>query len=394
MAQKINLVVHRDPRIRAIFFQITIPILVVYGLYLLLQNAFNNLEERGIRTSFDFLDTIAPFAVGFSPFLEFKLGESTYWQVFFIGIQNTILVAILGIIAATLLGFIIGVMRLSPNLLISRFATVYIEILRNIPLLLQIFFWNFAVFLVILPPVRESYSLFETVFLNQRGLYLPKATINNETGFLILCAIVIAGIVGAIFLRRWAYKRHDETGQLFPARLVGVLGVFVLAILGFFALGGPITFELPQLGRFNFSGGFELPLPMFSLWFALTTYTSAFIAENVRAGIQSVPKGQTEAAQAVGLSRAKMLQKVIIPQAMRVIIPPTISQYLNLTKNSSLAVAVAYEEIVAIFMGIALNQTGQAVTIIIMTMAVYITLSLLTSLILNLYNNSVQLVER
>ncbi len=394
MAQKTKIPFHRDPKIRSLALQITIPALVIWGLYTLFQNAVYNQEQRGIKTGFDFLDQVAPFAVGFSPFLEFNLGESTYWQVLFIGIQNTILVAVLGIIAATVLGFLIGIMRLSPNWLISRFATVYIETMRNIPLLLQIFFWNFAVFLPALPGPRESHSLFDAVFLNQRGLYLPKATVNDTTTFIIYAAIVIAGIIGAVLLRRWASKRHDETGQLFPARLVGVTGVIALIIIAFFLTGGPITFEFPTLGRFNFSGGVELPLPLFSLWFALTTYTAAFIAENVRAGIQSVSHGQTEAAQSLGLPRGYMLQKIIIPQAMRVIIPPTISQYLNLTKNSSLAVAVAYEEIVAIFMGIALNQTGQALTIIAMTMVVYICLSLLTSLILNLYNRSVQLVER
>ena len=394
MANKSKIPFHRDPRVRSLLLQITIPALVIWGLYMLFQNAVYNQEQRGIRTGFDFLDQVAPFAIGFSPILEFKLGESTYWQVLFIGIQNTILVAVLGIIAATLLGFLVGIMRLSPNWLISRFATVYIETMRNVPLLLQIFFWNFAVFLPSLPGPRESYTLFDAAFLNQRGLYLPKATVNDFANFYVYLAIVIAGIIGAVLLRKWASKRHDETGKLFPARLVGVSGVFALIILAYFITGKPITFEFPTLGRFNFSGGIEFPLPLFSLWFALTTYTAAFIAENVRAGIQSVSHGQTEAAQSLGLPRGYMLQKIIIPQAMRVIIPPTISQYLNLTKNSSLAVAVAYEEIVAIFMGIALNQTGQALTIIAMTMCVYITLSLLTSLILNLYNKSVQLVER
>ncbi len=368
--------------------------LVIFGINILIQNTVTNLEQRGIKTSFDFLFEVAPFNIGFSPFLTFELGKSTYLQVFLIGIQNTILVSILGIIAATFLGFIIGIMRLSPNWLISRFALVYIETMRNIPLLLQVIFWNFAIFLAFLPNVRDSLSLFSSVFLNKRGLYLPKPVMDDMQGLIIVLIAVAIAIVGAIILRRWDKKRHDETGKRFPSLLVGFAGIVLVAVLVFFAAGSPLVLEYPSAGRFNFSGGIELPLPLFSLWFALTVYTAAFIAENVRSGIQAVSHGQTEAAQALGLSRKDMLQKVIIPQAMRVIIPPTINQYLNLTKNSSLATAVAYEETVAIFAGIALNQTGQAVSIIIMTMAVYITLSIFTSIVLNLYNRSVQLVER
>ncbi len=394
MAKITKIPIHRNPLIRSIVFQISLLGLVYLVGYFLYHNTVTNLEQRGIKTGFDFLNDVAPFNIGFSPFLEFELGKSTYWQVYLIGIQNTILVSILGIIGATILGFVIGIMRLSPNWLISRFAVVYIETMRNIPLLLQIVFWNFAIFLAFLPVVKQSISLFPGIYLNKRGLYLPKPVIENYTGFYIVLAIALVAIIGAVILRRWARKRHDETGKMFPARTVGFLAVIGISTIALFAAGNPLIFELPEQGRFNFSGGIELPLPLFALWFALTVYTAAFIAENVRGGIQSVSHGQTEAAQALGLSRPHMMQKVIIPQSMRVIIPPTISQYLNLTKNSSLATAVAYEETVAIFAGISLNQTGQAVTIIIMTMAVYITLSLFTSLILNLYNRSVQLVER
>ncbi len=394
MADKTRIPIHRNPLFRSIVIQIGLLALVIFGINILVQNTITNLEQRGIKTSFDFLFEIAPFNIGFSPFLTFELGKSTYLQVFLIGIQNTILVSILGIIAATFLGFIIGIMRLSPNWLISRFAMVYIETMRNIPLLLQVIFWNFAIFLTFLPAVRQSLSFFSSIFLNKRGLYLPKPVLEDSIGLTVVIIAVLLAIVGAIFLRRWDKKRHDDTGKRFPALIVGFAGVIFVAVIVFFIAGMPLTLEYPVLGRFNFSGGFELPLPLFSLWFALTTYTAAFIAENVRSGIQAVSHGQTEAAQALGLSRKDMLQKVVIPQAMRVIIPPTINQYLNLTKNSSLATAVAYEETVAIFAGIALNQTGQAVSIIFMTMGVYITLSILTSIILNLYNRSVQLVER
>ncbi len=394
MAEKSKIPLHRDPFVRSLIVQLTIPALLIWGLYIMFQNTVENLARGGIKTSFDFLGEVAPFAIGFSPFWTFELGKSTYLDVFIIGIQNTILVAVLGIIAATTLGFIIGVMRLSPNWLVSRFALVFIETLRNIPLLLQILFWNFAIFLAFLPGPRQSLEFLNSIFLNGRGLYLPKPVVNDWSGFWVVLGVFIAGIVGTIILRRWAKQRQDETGKLFPARLVGLGGIILLTLLALLVTGGPISFELPALQRFNFEGGIELPLPLFSLWFALSLYTSAFIAENVRGGIQSVSKGQTEASEALGLPRGLMMQKIIIPQAMRVIIPPTISQFLNLTKNSSLAVAVAFEETVAIFAGIALNQTGQAVTIIFMTMAVYITLSLLTSLILNIYNRRVQLVER
>ena len=394
MAEKTRIPLHRDPRVRGIVFQLVVAALVIWSLATIFSNTVKNLRERGIQTGTDFFNDVAPFGVGFSPFIDFKLGSSTYWDVFLIGIQNTIIVSVLGIIAATLLGFFVGVMRLSPNWLISRFALIYIEVMRNIPLLLQIMFWNFAIFLPLLPGPRQSLQLGESVFLNSRGFYSPLPVVENATGTLIVVALGIAGLVGTYLLRRWSKRRQDLTGQTFPAVPVGLLATLVLIVLGLFVTGGPISLEYPELSRFNLSGGMEFPLPLFSLWFALTTYTAAFIAENVRGGIQAVPKGQTEASQALGLSRGRMLRFVIIPQAMRVIIPPTISQFLNLTKNSSLAVAVAYEELVSIWAGISLNQTGQALIIIAMTIAVYETLSLLTSAILNYYNKRVQLVER
>ena len=394
MPQPAKVPLHRDPRVRGIVFQVVLFGLVAWAFYTIFQNTITNLEKRGIRTGFDFLDSVAPFGIDFSPFLTFKLGESTYWKVFFIGIQNTILVAVLGIIFATILGFIIGVARLSPNWLVSKMALVYIEIFRNVPLLLWIMFWNFIVFLPSLPQPRNSLDVANTFFLNARGFYTPKPLVESGSGTLAFLAVVVAGIMGILILRRWARLRHDRTGQRFPATSVGLLAAIIVAAIAYFALGQPFGFELPQLGRFNLRGGFEFPLPLFALWFALVLYTASFIAEQVRAGIQSVPKGQTEAASAVGLKRSDMLSLVIIPQAMRVIVPPTISQYLNLTKNSSLAVAIGYEDLVNIWSGISLNQTGQALIIIAMTILVYESLSLFTSLVLNIYNKRVQLVER
>lgn len=394
MAGKSRIPLHRDPRVRAIVFQLAAAALVIWSLMTIFSNTVKNLRERGIQTGFGFLEDVAPFNVGFSPIIEFKLGTSTYWDVFLIGIQNTIIVSIFGIIAATILGFFVGIMRLSPNFLVSRIALVYIETMRNIPLLLQIMFWNFAIFLPLLPGPRQSLTFADSAFLNSRGLYLPKPVVENITGFSVVCTLVVLGIIGTVWLSRWSRRRQNETGKSFPAISFGILGIIILLILGLLVTGGPISLEIPTLSRFNLSGGMEFPLPLFSLWFALTTYTATFIAENVRGGIVAVPKGQTEASQALGLHRTKMLRLIIIPQAMRVIIPPTISQFLNLTKNSSLAVAVAYEELVSIWAGISLNQTGQALIIIAMTIAVYETLSLLTSSFLNYYNKRVQLVER
>ncbi|WP_245296965.1 MULTISPECIES: ABC transporter permease subunit [Rhodomicrobium] len=367
--------------------------LVAWALFTIFNNTVGNLRARGIQTGFQFLDQVAPFAVGYSPFIDFKLGESPYWLVFVIGIQNTILISILGIIAATTIGFIIGVMRLSPNFFLSRFAQVYIETFRNIPVLLQIMFWNFAVFLPLLPFPKDSLGIGDEVFLNNRGLYIPKPIFMDGAAPWVLVAAVALGLLAIILLHRWAKERQYMTGERPPGLLYGIavaLGLLVVV----FALFEPLRFEFPVLGRFNLTGGIQVPLPLFTLWFALSTYTASFIAENVRAGIVSVSKGQTEAAQSLGLKRAPMLRLVIIPQALRVIIPPTINQYLNLTKNSSLAVAVAYEELVSLWAGIALNQTGQALVIIAMTIGVYVTLSLLTSLVLNVYNRRVQLVER
>jgi len=385
---------HRDPRVRSIFFQVALLAATIWVVATILGNTVENLEQRGIRTGLDFMDETAPFNVGFSPFIEYELGESTYTDVFIIGVLNTMLVSFLGIIAATLLGFFIGVLRLSPNWLMARIASAYIEIFRNVPLLLQIMFWNFAVFLPLLPSPRQSWALGESAFLNNRGLYLPAPLVENTAGVWIIVAAVVATIAGIIVMRRWAHRRQDRTGEPFPVLWVSVAAIVIVPVVAYFVAGRPFTLDFPFLDKFNFAGGTRLPLPLFALWFALSTYTAAFIAETVRGGILAVSHGQTEAAHALGLNRKRTLDLVIIPQAMRVIIPPTISQYLNLTKNSSLAVAIAYEELVNLWAGIALNQTGQALIIIAMTIAVYETLSLVTSAFLNWYNAKKQLVER
>jgi len=393
VTERTRVPLHRDPKFRALVIQILALIFVGYGFYSLFQTTVDNLVARGIQTGTSFFDEVAPFQIGFSPFFDYKLGESTYIDVFFVGIQNTILVAVLGIIAATLLGFLIGVARLSPNWLISRGALVYIEIFRNVPLLLQIMFWNFAIFLSSLPAPKNSIEI-GVFYLNARGFHTPMPLVEDSIGFTLWMTMLAVLCIGLIVFSRRAKVRFEETGQQLPVGWISLGAVIGGGYVLYFIAGSPLVFDVPVLGRFNFKGGGQLPLPLFSLWFALTLYTAAFIAENVRAGIQSVSHGQTEASHALGLSRKDTVRLVTIPQALRVIIPPTISQYLNLTKNSSLAVAVGYEELVAVWAGITLNQTGQALVIIGMTVAVYECLSLFTSFVLNWYNKRIQLTER
>ena len=393
MTERARVPLHRDPKFRALVFQILALGFVVYGFYSLFQTTVDNLVARGIQTGTSFFDEVAPFQIGFSPFFDYKLGESTYIDVFFVGIQNTILVAVLGIIAATILGFFIGVIRLSPNWLVSRGALAYIEIFRNVPLLLQIMFWNFAIFLPSLPAPKNSIEM-GSFYLNARGFHTPLPVVDDSTGFTIWIAMLVILCAGLVVFARRAKALFEETGEQLPIGWISLGVIFGGGYLLYLIAGSPLVFDEPVLGRFNFKGGGQLPLPLFSLWFALTLYTAAFIAENVRAGIQAVSQGQNEAAHALGLSRKDTVRLITIPQALRVIIPPTISQYLNLTKNSSLAVAVGYEELVAVWAGITLNQTGQALVIIGMTVAVYECLSLFTSFVLNWYNKRIQLTER
>ena len=393
MTERARVPLHRDPKFRALVFQILALGLVFYGFHSLFQTTVDNLVARGIQTGTSFFDEVAPFQIGFSPFFDYKLGESTYIDVFFVGIQNTILVAVLGIIAATILGFFIGVIRLSPNWLVSRGALAYIEIFRNVPLLLQIMFWNVAIFLPSLPAPKNSIEM-GSFYLNARGFHTPLPVVDDSTGFTIWIAMLVILCAGLVVFARRAKVRFEETGEQLPIGWISLGVIFGGGYLLYLIAGSPLIFDEPVLGRFNFKGGGQLPLPLFSLWFALTLYTAAFIAENVRAGIQAVSQGQNEAAHALGLSRKDTVRLITIPQALRVIIPPTISQYLNLTKNSSLAVAVGYEELVAVWAGITLNQTGQALVIIGMTVAVYECLSLFTSFVLNWYNKRIQLTER
>ena len=378
-----------DPKFRAIVSQSLLILLILWLGYEIVQNTRINLEKQNIASGFRFLNSTAGFGVNQS-LIEYS-EESSYGRVFLVGLLNTILVAFMGIVLATALGFVVGVARLSHNWLISKLAAIYVEIVRNIPLLLQIFFWYFAV-LRTLPNPRNSVGLGANMFVNNRGLYMPKPLFESAA-ILIPIAFAVA-LVAVFFIKGWARKRQQETGEQFPVFWTSVGLLLGLPIVAYFIGGMPVSFDLPALKGFNFKGGMSVIPEFIALLLALSTYTASYIGEIVRAGILSVSHGQTEASHALGLRRGPTLRLVVIPQALRVIIPPLTNQYLNLTKNSSLAVAIAYPDLVSVFAGTTLNQTGQAVEIILMTMLVYLTLSLLTSAFMNWYNARIALVER
>jgi len=378
-----------DQRLRGVLFQCLTAAAVVFFFYSIINNALTNLEIRGIATGFGFLENRAGFGIVQS--LISYSENDTYGRTFVVGLLNTLLVSGLGIVLATLLGFLLGVARLSHNWLLSRLATLYVETFRNIPLLLQIFFWYFAV-LRSLPSPRQSLAWGESVFLNIRGLYVPAVV--AETGFgLVLLALLLA-VVGVVVLARWAKARQMRTGNPFHTVWVGIAILVGVPALAFLLTGMPAHLERPELRGFNFRGGITIIPELAALLVALTIYTAAFIAEIVRSGIMAVSKGQTEACSALGLSHGQTLRLVVIPQAMRVIIPPLTSQYLNLAKNSSLATAIGYPDLVSVFMGTTLNQTGQAIEVISMTMSVYLCISLTTSFLMNAYNRKKALLER
>lgn len=378
-----------DPSFRAILFQVIAMLLVFGFIGYIVNNALTNMEERGIVTGFGFLNDQAGFGI-VQTLVDYTETDS-YGKTFIVGLLNTVLVSVLGIILATLLGFVIGVGRLSNNWLISKLSSLYIEIFRNIPLLLQIFFWYFAV-LRALPSPRNSYDLGSGIFLNIRGFFLPRPLLDDA--FVWVTGSIVISILAVVYLVKKSKRRHLETGQL-TAVLWPSIGILIaIPLITFFLAGSPLSWEYPVFKGFNFSGGIAVIPELLALLVALTIYTAAFIAEVVRSGIEAVPDGQSEAASALGLSNGMRLRLVVIPQALRVIIPPLTNQYLNLTKNSSLATAIGYPDLVSVFSGTTLNQTGQAIEIIFMTMGVYLILSLATSTLMNWYNQHVALVER
>ena len=379
----------RNQKVRGILFQVLTIIGLVAFLWYIGQNTVHNIEQRGIRTGFGFLSGTAGFGIDESP-ISFSEGD-TYARVFLVGLLNTLIIGAVGIVFATILGLIIGVLRLSRNWLIKKLSAAYIDIFRNIPILLQILFW-YNVVLSALPSPKRSIELFGSIYINNRGFNLPVPEWNSTT-IAVLSSFVIVTIFG-FFLNKWANKRQEETGEEFPVRYV-VLALFIIApIIAYYLGGANFNFDYPHLKGFNFKGGKSISPEFLALTFALVIYTATFIAEAVRSGIEAVSKGQKEAAASIGLSSYQALKLVILPQAVRIAIPPTINQYLNLIKNSSLATAVGYPEIVTVFAGTSLNQVGQAIEIMAMTMLVYLTISLIVSAILNWFNHKMKIKER
>jgi general L-amino acid transport system permease protein len=381
--------IYNRPQIRAVFYQLVLLAAVLWLGFEFALNAKANLDAQKIASGFGFLDNTAGFGINQSliPYNE----SDTYARVFFVGLLNTLLVAAIGIVLATILGFFVGLARLSRNWLVARLAGGYVELIRNLPLLFQLLFWYLAV-LGTLPGPRQSISLFGAIFLNNRGIIAPAPVAGEGTGAVI--AVFALSVIATIVLRVWARRRQMRTGRQFPLLWTGLALVVAPPLVALVAMGFPIRFDSPELRGFNFVGGVRLLPEFIALLVALTTYTAAYIAEVVRAGVLAVPRGQTEAAFALGLRRGLALRLIVVPQALRVIVPPLTNQYLNLTKNSSLAVAVGYPDLFAVFAGTALHQTGQAIEIIAITMAVYLAISLITSALMNWYNARIQVAER
>lgn len=378
-----------NPTVRAWLFQIIAVLAVISVAIYLIHNTVTNLSNRGITSGFAFLDRSAGFGI-VQHLIDYKQGD-TYGRVFLVGLLNTLLVSALCIVFASFLGFFLGLARLSENWLLRKLSTIYIETFRNIPPLLQIFFWYFAV-LRNLPGPRQAVSAFDMAFLSNRGLYIPAPQF-GEGLLAFIVAIVLAG-VASTGLFRFNKTHQIKTGQLRRTWPVA-LGLFiVLPLIAQGIFGAALHWDVPELRGFNFRGGMALIPELAALTLALSVYTSAFIAEIIRAGIQSVPHGQHEAARSLGLPHPVTLRQVIIPQALRVIIPPLTSQYLNIVKNSSLAAAIGYPDMVSLFAGTVLNQTGQAIETIAITMSVYLIISLGISLLMNIYNRRIALIER
>lgn len=411
-----------DPALRSAVIQVSLALILIWMAWSFFANAQANLARQGIASGFGFLDNSAGFGITQTliPYSE----SMSYGRAFLVGLLNTLLVAVIGIVLATLIGFFMGVARLSQNVVIKALASAYVEVTRNLPPLFQILFWYLAV-LSTMPGPRQSWRFgmqptltalgdwssaiglsglgawfkglaggmaAPGVFLSNRGLVVPRPLF--EADFNIVLAVFGVSVIVAFLMARWASKRREATGQLFPTFWAGLAVLALPALATSLALGWPVSLEYPELRGFNFAGGLRVIPEFVALVLALSIYTAGFIAEIVRAGILAVSKGQSEAAHSLGLRSGPTLRLVIIPQAMRVIVPPLTSQYLNLTKNSTLGVAVGYPDLFAIFAGTTLNQTGQAIEIIAITMAVYLIISIITSALMGWFNKRVALVER
>ncbi|SCB26424.1 amino acid ABC transporter permease [Rhizobium lusitanum] len=377
-----------NPKVRGLFYQVLTLIILVAAAWFIVQNIIDNLRASNQSFGFSFLTGRAGFNLG-QALLPFS-SDSTNTQALIVGLLNTILISICGIIAATIIGFLIGIGRLSKNWLIAKLCQAYVELFRNIPPLLVIFFWYSGV-LVLLPQARDALHLPFSSYLSNRGLAFPSPIFG--AGMWGVGAAIVIAIVAVFFLARWAHRRQAATGQQFHTIWVSIALIVGLPLLAFLASGRPLSFDYPVAGKFNLTGGLVVGPEFISLFLALSFYTASFIAEIVRGGIRGVAKGQSEAAAALGLRSSAITRLVVIPQALRIIIPPLTSQYLNLTKNSSLAIAIGYADLVAVG-GVILNQSGRAIEVVIIWMIVYLTLSIVTSLFMNWFNAKMALVER
>ena len=366
-------------------------VVLVFGFFS--YNAQVNMENRGIDFGYGFLSQESSFDVQFS-LIEYD-GSHSYFRAYLVGLLNTILVSVIGIIIATILGIIVGVARLSPNYLINKFAAFYVEFFRNIPLLLQIFFWYFAA-LRALPLPQDADGIFGVFFLTIKGLYVPGFVWEN---FNVFFYSLVAAIIAIVVIRIHARKVQENEGKQLPVLWISLGLIFILPLLSFLIGGVNLSFEIPKLKQlavtsYKYEGGLNLPPELIALTLSLALYTATFIAECVRAGIQGVGKGQKEAAASIGLNPNQVLKLVVMPQALRIIIPPTTNQYLNLTKNSSLAAAIAYPDLVLVFAGTALMQTGKAIEIVSITMLTYLSLSISISILMNWYNKKIAIKEK
>jgi general L-amino acid transport system permease protein len=366
-------------------------VVLIFGFFTL--NAQTNMDNRGIEFGYGFLSQESSFDVQFS-LIEYD-GSHSYARAYLVGLLNTLLVAFLGIILATVIGVIVGVARLSPNYLIERTAAFYVEFFRNIPLLLQIFFWYFAA-LRALPLPQDANAIFGVFFLTIKGLFVPRFIWENLNIFIYS---LLAAIISIIVIRNYAKKLQENQGKQLPILSISAGLLIILPLLTFLVGGVSLNFEIPVLEQmsttsFKYDGGLGIPPELIALTLALALYTATFIAECVRAGIQGISKGQKEAAASIGLTPNQILKLVIMPQALRIIIPPTTNQYLNLTKNSSLAAAIAYPDLVLVFAGTALMQTGRAIEIVSITMFTYLSISLSISFLMNWYNKKIEIKEK
>ena len=380
----------RNQEYRSVFIQITTILILFTFLGMIGNNVVTNLEKAGKEFSFGFLSYPAGYDITFQPFISFSPTD-THLRAAVVGLLNTLLVAVTGVIIASILGFTMGILRLSNNWLISRIVYVFLEFTRNIPVLLHIFF-VYGIFLYVLPVPKKAVSISDTVFLTNRGFFIPSPVFEDGFGYVLLA--LLAAITAVIAFVIWERKNQDETGENYPVFSISAAIIICLPLLTFFISGSPLSWDLPAIKGFNFKGGTSLKPEYIALTFALAYYTACFIAEIVRSGILAVSKGQTEASHALGLTHGSTLRLVIIPQALRVIIPPLASQYLNLTKNSSLAIAIGYMDVVATIGGISLMQTGKEMETMIFVLLTYLSISLLISAFMNWFNKRMALVER